>query len=152
MKNLRSKTANILLSIAVCCLLACSSESGLKPFRSDGCSLFPDAALISGDDWCDCCFDHDVQYWRGGTRAERDAADRQLQRCVEERTGNAALASAMYEGVRLGGSPYFYNWYRWGYGWEFERKYQALSEMEVSAADKLLDEYFATVTAPACAD
>ena len=152
MTNGRASKGNIFLLIVACWLLACSSETGLKPFTSDGCSLFPDASLISGDDWCDCCFEHDVRYWRGGTRAERDAADRQLQHCVEQRTGNTALASAMYEGVRVGGSPYFYNWYRWGYGWNYERKYQALSAAETDAADRLLDHYFATVTAPVCAD
>ena len=142
----------VCIGIAACCLVSCSAESELKPFSSDGCSLFPDSSLISGDDWCSCCFDHDLQYWRGGTREERDEADRALQRCVEDRTGNATLATAMYEGVRLGGSPYFYNWYRWGYGWGIERKYQALSEAETSAADTLLDEYFAGAPASVCAD
>ena len=48
----------------------------------------------------------------------------------------------MYQGVRFGGSPYFYNWYRWGYGWSYERHYQALSEDEQARANQLLREYF----------
>ena len=95
---------------------ACGSDSELRPFSSDGCSLFPDASLISGDDWCDCCFRHDIAYWRGGTAGEREAADIALRQCVLDRTGNETLATTMYEGVRFGGSPYFLNWYRWGYG------------------------------------
>ena len=38
----------------------------------------------------------------------------------------------MYEGVRFGGSPYFYNWYRWGYGWGYERGYGELSIEELN--------------------
>ena len=122
---------------------ACSTESELKAFESDGCSLFPDSSLISESDWCSCCFEHDLQYWRGGTREEREASDRELQRCVLEKTGNAALSRLMYQGVQAGGSPYFYSWYRWGYGWNFERKYQSLTPDEHDVADDLLKQYYA---------
>ena len=64
--------------------------------------------------------------------------------------GNVALAMLMYEGVRFGGSPYFYNWYRWGYGWSYDRKYQALTIDEHEHADELVEEYFATVKKPVC--
>jgi hypothetical protein len=56
----------------------------------------------------------------------------------------------MYEGVRVGGSPYFYNWYRWGYGWGYERKYQALTPDESKAADRLVENYYATTDGPVC--
>lgn len=113
----------------------------MSAFSSDGCSLFPDAAVIGPADWCSCCFDHDVAYWRGGTSAERIDADARLRDCVLSKTDNAALAEAMYHGVRVGGSPYFYNWYRWGYGWPFDRGYQPLSEAEQQTAARLLEEY-----------
>lgn len=132
--------------------LGCTADSDLRPFTSDGCSLFPDSSIISGEDWCSCCFDHDLQYWRGGTRDEREAADRKLQQCVLEKTGNATLANAMYQGVNLGGSPYFYNWYRWGYGWGFERKYEALTPDEVEVADMLVADYFTGSDEPVCRD
>lgn len=132
-------------------LCACSSDSGLKPFSSDGCSLFPDSSLITQRDWCACCFEHDLVYWRGGTYDERAAADARLKSCVLEKTGNAALASLMYEGVRIGGSPYFYNWYRWGYGWGYDRKYQALTPEEQELADKLVQEFFDSAKTPVCA-
>ena len=132
-------------------LFACSSGGELRPFTSDGCSLFPDASLISSDDWCSCCFQHDLAYWRGGTAEERQAADQQLQNCVQEKTGNHALATMMYEGVRFGGSPYFYNWYRWGYGWSYDRKYQTLTAEEKEQADRLQAEYFAGNPEPVCA-
>lgn len=123
--------------------LGCSSDSGLRPFTSDGCSLFPDSSLIGEADWCDCCFEHDVAYWKGGPADERALADAELQACVLDKTGDSRLADAMYQGVRIGGSPYFYNWYRWGYGWPFDRGYQELSAEEKRNAQTLLDEYFA---------
>ena len=129
---------------------ACGTESELRAFSSDGCSLFPDSSLISENDWCSCCFEHDLAYWRGGTAAEREKADSVLRDCVAGKTGNEALGMMMYEGVRLGGSPHFYSWYRWGYGWGYERKYQALSPAEVEAADKLVRKYFAANEVAAC--
>jgi hypothetical protein len=128
----------------------CNTESELRAFSSDGCSLFPDSSLISESDWCSCCFEHDLAYWRGGTEAEREQADSVLRDCVTGKTGNETLGSMMYEGVRLGGSPYFYSWYRWGYGWGYERKYQALSPAEVETADNLVKKYFATNEVAAC--
>lgn len=111
----------------ILCLVACSNRTTLQPFSSDGCSLFPNQNALTRADWCECCFLHDVAYWRGGTAQQRASADEALRQCVEAKTGDEALANLMYEGVRLGGSPYFYSWYRWGYGWPFKRKYKPLS-------------------------
>ena len=128
-------------------LVACGHDIELSPFTSDGCSLFPDSSLITKDDWCECCFQHDLAYWKGGTEEERESADRTLKQCVFEKTQDEALAKIMYEGVRLGGSPYFYNWYRWGYGWPYldnnREKYQALTEEEQRQAKQLIEQYFA---------
>lgn len=132
----RSAIAALLLLV----LVGCRGDAGLKPFTSDGCSLFPDRALISNKDWCACCFEHDIAYWRGGTRAQREAADAALRDCVAARTGDRAFAQLMYEGVRVGGSPYFYTWYRWGYGWPFERKYEPLTDAERRLAERMLAE------------
>ncbi len=139
-----------LLAVLTILPVACSSDSDLRPFTSDGCSLFPDRSLISSDDWCSCCLQHDLAYWRGGTAEERKIADLQLQDCVLEKTGNQALATMMYDGVRLGGSPYFYNWYRWGYGWSYDRKYQVLTPEEMEQADLLEQKYFAGNPKPVC--
>ena len=133
-----------LLPIVVMLLLAgCNSTPGtLKDFTSDGCSLFPDRSLITNKDWCDCCLEHDIAYWQGGTEAQRLKADRSLRDCVLTTTGDSVLAEAMYQGVRFGGSPWFYNWYRWGYGWGYERKYQALTLEEQRLVSDKLVEYF----------
>lgn len=138
---------NLLIILLAISVTACSEPSSLSPFTSDGCSLFPDRSLISETDWCSCCFEHDVAYWRGGTEEQREVADRELKRCVEAKTGDPALATLMYQGVRAGGSPYFINWYRWGYGWGIERQYQALTPQENATADLLLAEYQASPAA-----
>lgn len=46
-------------------LIACGASEQLSEFRSDGCSLFPDASVINNDDWCECCVEHDMAYWQG---------------------------------------------------------------------------------------
>ena len=95
-----------------CHIIPFKPDGELSDFTSDGCSLFPDSSLINSDDWCVCCLEHDIAYWKGGTEAERLAADQALRDCVIEKTGNKQLAEAMYVGVRMGGSPYFQTWYR----------------------------------------
>lgn len=127
---------------ALLSLTACESDAELKPFTSGGCSLFPDSSVITRNGWCLCCFEHDLVYWRGGTAIERETADRALKACVQQKTGDEALAKLMYEGVRIGGSPYFYTWYRWGYGWPFDRKYQALTMQEKALTEELEKRYF----------
>ena len=136
-----AKCPKSLVATLAALLVSCSAETSLKPFSSDGCSLFPDGSLISEADWCSCCFDHDIAYWQGGTEAERLAADERLRDCVAGKTGSETLANTMFEGVRFGGSPYFYSWYRWGYGWGYSRKYQALTTAERTRAQALLEDY-----------
>jgi hypothetical protein len=137
-------------------LLIASCHSGpktLKDFTSDGCSLFPDRSLINNKDWCDCCLEHDIAYWQGGTEEQRLEADRKLRDCVLAKTGDTVLAEAMYQGVRFGGSPWFYTWYRWGYGWGYERKYGALTlEEQRLVSDKLVKYFKASACKPSPCD
>lgn len=107
-----------LLALTVLTLIACARTVRLKPFASDGCSLFPDGDTRSGS-WCACCFEHDLAYWKGGPDSERKAADSALGDCILARTRDSTLARAVYLGTRAGGSPYFPTWYRWGYGWPY---------------------------------
>jgi hypothetical protein len=131
----------LLILILIC---ACEDKEEISDFTSDGCTLFPDSSLILKKDWCDCCFEHDIAYWQGGTKEERLKADEALRDCVLEKTGNEKLANVIYSGVRFGGSPYFYNWYRWGYGWHYDRKYKELNEEEKKQVEKKLNKYFSS--------
>ena len=47
----------------------------------------------------------------------------------------------MYQAVRVGGSPHFPTWYRWGYGWPTGRGYKKLSEQELLLVDQKLAVY-----------
>ena len=103
----RGRPVRFLLWILVLTLAlpacGCADASDLHDFTSDGCSLFPNGSIKDRTLWCECCFAHDIAYWRGGTAEERKQADKVLQVCVRERTGDKALADLMYNGVRAGG-------------------------------------------------
>ncbi|WP_020676809.1 hypothetical protein [Geopsychrobacter electrodiphilus] len=139
------------LSLALIALLTALSLSSclgtrpdtaeLVPFTSDGCSLFPDGTFRDRDKWCDCCLNHDLAYWQGGSAEARDRADVTLRDCVLTRTNDPHLAETMYLGARLGGLPDFPTWYRWGYGWPYGRGYQPLSDLENIQVQKQLAVY-----------
>jgi len=120
---------------------AAFAAAEIRPFSSDGCSLFPDGTLSDRTKWCDCCFTHDLAYWQGGSAEERLAADEALRDCVLARTADAVLARAMFLGVRAGGHPAFPAWYRWGYGWDYGRGYRQLSDGDKVQVDRQLQAY-----------
>jgi len=116
-------------------LMTAESET-LKPFSTDGCSMFPDGTLKYQELWLTCCIEHDKAYWRGGTYEERKVADKALQKCVAS-VGVPKIAALMLAGVRVGGSPYWPTPFRWGYGWSESRGYKALTEEELAAVQAM---------------
>ena len=82
------------------------------PFKSDGCSCWPDG------DWLECCVKHDLLYWQGGTREERKAADLALRKCITEK-GHPIVGQVMFLGVRIGGVWWLPTPFRWGFGWNY---------------------------------
>lgn len=132
-----------LANVLACVILTsgCATASDLNEFTSDGCSLFPDGTLNDRTLWCDCCFNHDMAYWRGGSEDERKETDKTFRACVLDRAGNKALAEIMYDGVRVGGSPVFPTWFRWGYGWKYGRGYKPITEDEQKQVADMLDRY-----------
>ncbi len=93
------------------------------PFTTDGCSVFPDG------DWQDCCVEHDLDYWCGGSSSERERADHRLATCVE-RAGHPTLGPLMRIGVRMGGVPWWPLPWRWGYGWDYPHGYDPEQSVE----------------------
>jgi hypothetical protein len=85
-------------------------------FTTDGCSMFPDGG------WQDCCVDHDILYWCGGTEAQRAKADDALRTCVEKQS-SSVLGALMRAGVAVGGAPWLPVPWRWGYGYPWPRPY-----------------------------
>jgi hypothetical protein len=124
------------LLLAAALLASCASQHSLRPFTSDGCSLFPDRSPIGKSDWCACCLAHDMTYWRGGTEQERKLADEQFHACLLAATGDRLLADSMLAGVRVGGTPHIPTPFRWGYGWPADRGYKALTRKEKAMVER----------------
>ena len=116
-----------------------SYAENIKPFTSDGCSVFPDGTFSQKNLWLSCCTIHDYAYWQGGTYEQRLSADNALQQCVAQ-VGEPNIATLMLAGVRVGGTPYFPTQFRWGYGWSYPRFYQPLTEAEKSQIKPINDE------------
>jgi hypothetical protein len=108
---------------------ACASSSKLRPFTTDGCSLFPDGTAHAKDLWLHCCEAHDHRYWMGGTEEDRMSADLDLRSCVAA-AGHPQVADWMLRGTRAGGTPYLPSSFRWGYGWKYLRGYAPLTDGE----------------------
>ncbi len=90
--------------------------SDLKVFYTDYCTGFNEGTLSHPNLWKDCCFEHDLRYWFGGTKKDEDFADLQLKKCVKNKAGTF-YANIMYYGVRVGHlSPIKHKTY-WGWGW-----------------------------------
>ena len=128
-KKSRKSLAMSILAVATA-FSGYASSADLSDFATDGCSLFPDGTPKNRDRWFGCCYVHDVRYWEGGTQEARKRADSALRACVLEATGDEVLATLMYDGVRVGGHPAFPTWYRWGFGWPYERGYAPLTSEE----------------------
>jgi len=130
----------ILLVIVLTGFFASSNANSvqeLAPFATDGCSLFPNGTPDKPNLWLHCCKAHDLDYWQGGTRAQRLLSDLRLQQCVSD-TGQAKIAILMFNGVRVGGSPALPTPFRWGYGWPFSKKYSELTLSERNQVNQLL--------------
>jgi len=113
-----------------------TSAEKLKPFKSDGCSAFPNGTFTQNKLWLSCCQQHDYDYWKGGTYQQRLTSDRELKVCVAK-VGEPEIALLMLAGVRVGGTPFLPTQFRWGYGWPYPRFYGALSEAELKQVETL---------------
>lgn len=134
----------VFLVAAVYFVCQCAGAQVIHNFSSDGCSLFPDGTIKQPGFWCECCFEHDIAYWGGGTKEDRLHADERLRECVLKKTGDRTLSETMFQGVRFGGQPVFPNWYRWGYGWNYGRGYEPLTDEEKAAVSERLKAYRAS--------
>lgn len=103
-------------------------NNSLHDFTSDGCSMSPDGVVVLvNTDFVPCCVQHDIAYWQGGTRDQKQEADNNLKTCIAEKSNNF-IASIYYRGVRMGGGASLPTAFHWGYGWENRRKYAPLSQ------------------------
>lgn len=117
-------------------------KDALRPFTTDGCSMWIDGPPKAPYLWRHCCVAHDKAYWVGGEEPLRAAADRALQACIADLAGDG-MANYMYFFVSTGGSPLWLTPYRWGYGWNYmeagkPRGYKLLTESEQAQVEALM--------------
>lgn len=88
------------------------SQVNFANFKSDGCSMFPDG------NYRQCCVEHDLRYFQGGSWLERRRADNKLFSCVaaQKKFYNKLVAPMMWLGVRVGGVGFLPTSFRWGFG------------------------------------
>ncbi len=95
----------------------------ITDFMSNGCTMFPEGTFSNSKQWEHCCTEHDLFFWAGGTKDERDLADLGLRDCVIE-TGARRIGRLMYAGVRAGyRSPIRLGKEGWGNAWQGSRVY-----------------------------
>lgn len=103
----------------------------LTAFSTDYCTNYPEGTREEPELWKVCCLEHDMYFWAGGTRADRDRADLGLRSCVEKRAGTSQ-ANLMYYAIRAGSlSPIKYPDKKWNNGWRERPDYQKLSEEDI---------------------
>lgn len=121
-----------------------SKTETIKPFKTDGCSggftAFYKKAFGKVSKIFPCCKDHDIPYWMGGTKEEKIASDKRLNKCVTKRTGSKILGWLAEKIVGGGGSPYLPLPWRWGYGYKYSPT-RGFDKVARTAAEKkaLLD-------------
>ena len=131
MRSRRAKAGALLLSLISACLLVSPIGSQTRArvgppaeYTGDGCTLFPDG------NYRECCYSHDLDYFRGGTEKERRESDKRLYRCVRSKKGwqNEIAAPLMLFGVRVFGGSFLPTPFRWGFG---QRKKRILANEKV---------------------
>lgn len=122
----------------------------LKPFATDGCSMWIDGPPGNPNLWRHCCVAHDFAYWLGGTEVQRKEADEAMKLCIQ-RAQQPMIASHTYNSVRMGGGPYWPSTYRWGYGWHYldgiwPRGYKTPSTDEQAQINRLMPAALQVIT------
>lgn len=107
---------------SVCSCLRGADQLPPHPFTTDGCSASPDG------DSAECCVEHDIAYWCGGSREDRRSADQRLAACIRRKGHPQNLAKLIRAVVKIGGHPRSPLPWRWAYGWSGLRGYEARSQ------------------------
>jgi hypothetical protein len=105
--------------------------ASLKPFQSDGCTMFMDGPVGKPNLWKHCCFEHDLRYWFGGSDQQMKQTDLFLKACVKD-AADGFWAGLIYNGVVAGHSSPVKSKYHWSWAWEPKRE-----EKELSVSEKI---------------
>ncbi|WP_408097820.1 hypothetical protein ACJVC5_02590 [Peredibacter sp. HCB2-198] len=104
----------------------------VRPFKTDFCTNFPEGTKEEPALWKHCCLTHDMFFWAGGSKRDRDVADLDLKSCIAK-TGATQIAELMYLGVRAGSlSPIKYPDKKWNNGWRDRPDFQGLTSGDIT--------------------
>ena len=105
------------------------------PFETDYCTNYPEGTTKEPELWKHCCLMHDMYFWAGGNRDDRDQADLELRSCIEQ-TGQKDIAKLMYWTVRATSySPIKYSKKKWNNGWPQRPDSQTLTKEDVDQVE-----------------
>lgn len=111
----------------------------LSNFKTDYCTNYPEGPKKEPTAWKHCCLKHDMYFWVGGLKSDRNEADLELKDCIID-SGYPRQAEIMYSAVRLGSySPIKYPERRWGNGWKNRMEFKSLTAEEIQAIKNELD-------------
>lgn len=103
----------------------------LNSFETDYCTNYAEGTFEEPDLWKHCCLIHDMFFWAGGSKKDRDLADLDLKKCIEA-TGADHQARLIYLAVRAGSySPIKYPKKMWNNGWNDHRSPRPLSQDDI---------------------
>jgi len=108
---------------------ATAETNTLKNFETDYCTMFLDGPTDQPGLWKNCCLEHDLRYWFGGTQIDMDKSDLKLKSCVNKIAGEN-WANLIYYGVRAGHHSPVKNKYQWSWGWVKKRQNKPLTSEE----------------------
>ncbi len=115
---------------------AIASNDTLVPFQTDYCTGIPEGVPQNRTAWKNCCLMHDMLFWSGGDKADRDEADLGLKECVEDK-GYPKIAWVIYHAVRLGSySPIKFENKQWNFGWPARPIHQKLTSQDIDQIEK----------------
>src|SRR5665647_529188 len=107
------------------------SAREIKPFTTDYCTGYFEGTRSHPGLWKDCCLEHDLYFWAGGSSQERNQADKRLRACVADK-GTPIHARLIYWGVKLGSkSPIKIKGKHWGNGLSDSPTYLSLTPEQV---------------------
>jgi hypothetical protein len=124
--------------------------NSLKPFYTDGCTLFIDGPSSKPGLWRHCCVEHDLRYWFGGDRDDAHQANLQLGACVKSVAGTL-WGQIIYRGVEMGRYSPVKHPTHWGWGWEMARgsgkldhdeSVYVIEQLRKTSVDQILVEEF----------
>ncbi|MFL5786230.1 MAG: hypothetical protein ACJ76H_16545 [Bacteriovoracaceae bacterium] len=108
----------------------------LVAFQTDYCTGIPEGTPTNPTAWKNCCLMHDMLFWSGGDKNDRDEADLGLRKCVADK-GYPNLSWIIYEAVRLGSySPIKFENKKWNFGWPDRPEHQKLTSQDIDQVEK----------------